>query len=589
MKHASYIILSLLTALLSAMTLTSCGDTGTDSGVISYLPARVGETDSWGLVGSDGNMFVTGGYANMPSQAINGYFTVEADDGTGITVYRATTPPSAVTSLTGLRAAGTMTYGRIPVVRPDGRIELADRDGKTVATLTPSGNDEITESLPYFTDGLLIIKTASGRYGAVDTDGKTVITPGYTYLSPFCHDVALARTDTDNSTAYSLINTKGSTVMTFPEDMKPLSPMITAELLPVKRTEGCGFINLQGDYRAMPAKVTDIKEYNNDYFVYLSSDLHEGAMSIYYDEVLPAEYDRIKLLDSDRFVACAGGEWNLYNEKGAKVASLSDYKDVYVLQQWPFESDFSLMGRTPEDKINLLDENGREVTTTDFTNIKFNSYKSIVSDYLDINVLTEAVTERLEPDGFNDVKLGTPIMNLTDGNPAEYVGTNRVSILNTKERFYHLTASAYSSEPIAREVTIYRELSNNLFRSIFGDREITTRIPDHTELQFDSLANVNEVRVLLSVTKIKYPTIMRRLTEQISAKGYDVVSQSETMAVLRSPQAYIFITPDVLSVPDAYRTRLFIVTPEQYNSRLSELTVQAEDTFSRLDIEPVRQ
>ena len=218
----------------------------------------------------------------------------------------------------------------------------------------------------------------------MDTDGKTVITPGYTYLSPFCHDVALARTDTDNSTAYSLINTKGSTVMTFPEDMTPVSTMITAELLPVKRTEGCGFINLQGDYRAMPAKVTDIKEYNNDYFVYLSSDLHEGAMSIYYDEVLPAEYDRIKLLGSDRFVACAGGEWNLYNEKGAKVASLSDYKDVYVLQQWPFESDFSLMGRTPEDKINLLDENGREVTTTDFTNIKFNSYKSIVSDYLNL-------------------------------------------------------------------------------------------------------------------------------------------------------------------------------------------------------------
>ena len=130
------------------MTLTSCGDTGTDSGVISYLPARVGETDSWGLVGSDGNMFVTGGYANMPSQAINGYFTVEADDGTGITVYRATTPPSAVTSLTGLRAAGTMTYGRIPVVRPDGRIELADRAGKTVARPRPPSHPRATTRSP---------------------------------------------------------------------------------------------------------------------------------------------------------------------------------------------------------------------------------------------------------------------------------------------------------------------------------------------------------------------------------------------------------------------------------------------------------
>lgn len=585
MRHASHIIMSLLAACLSAMTLTSCGDTGTDSGVIGYLPARIEDSDSWGLVGPDGNMFVTGGYANMPSAAVNGFFTAEADDGSGITVYRATNPPSAVTSLSGLRAAGVMSYGRIPIVRPDGRIELADRDGKTVAILTPSGNDEITESMPYFTDGLLIIKTASGRYGAVDTDGKTVITPGYTYLSPFCHDVALARTETDNTTTYSLINTRGSAVMTFPEDMQPLSPVITAELLPVKRADGCGFINLQGDYRAMPAKVTDIKEYNNDYFVYLSSDLHEGAMSIYYDEILPPEDDRIKMSGPDRFVACAGGEWNLYNEKGAKVASLSDYKEVFVLKQWPFESDFSLMALTPEGKVNLLDENGHEVTSTDFANIKFNTFKSLTSDYLDINVLTEAVTERLEPGGFNDVKLGTPIMNLTNGNPAEYAGTNRVSILNTRQRFYQLTASAYSSEPIAREVTIYREITdNNFFRSIFGGREITTRIPDHTEIQFDSLANVNEIRVLLSVNKIKYPTILRRLTEQISAKGYEVVNRSESMAVLRSPQAYIFITPDVLSVPDAYRTRLFIVTPEQYNSRLSELTVQAEDTFSRLEL-----
>lgn len=140
------------------------------------------DSASYSLLFADGRIVDLVPDGQKPSAVVNGYFTLTSP--MGVTV--CSISDSVVSNVPGLKnlyAAGFMADGVIPIIRKNGHIEVANKEGETICTVEAPGEYGTVESTDaIFRYGTLKVCTDKGLYGLMDTKGKWLILPCYEML-----------------------------------------------------------------------------------------------------------------------------------------------------------------------------------------------------------------------------------------------------------------------------------------------------------------------------------------------------------------------------------------------------------------------
>jgi hypothetical protein len=323
--------------------------------------------EDWFKVNGDGdepeNPFkikVDGDYLGIPSNFVNGYFTLGYRRHYYLEhhhpLFKASKQPKIVKGCEDLYSVGCMNDGVIPVTKQGERISVIDGTGKTLFTLDPIDGKEIISCDIAFYDGLLRIKNEEGKYGFVDKKGNVVISPQYYTAFPFSEGKALVMVNVEGWiekrcwAKYSVIDTRGNVISNWEgtittndlsgrilkyEEIEENRGKFHDGMLLVENSNGRFlFIDAKGNTKYLtPAEVVSVAEYNSKCFVcYFNRNW--GVMDFNDKIIIPAQYDGIAILKNGNFL-CREYHSNkikihLYDSSGREKNKIEcDYLRVY--------------------------------------------------------------------------------------------------------------------------------------------------------------------------------------------------------------------------------------------------------------------
>lgn len=196
--------------MLAALSMTSCGNSGSDSDDVKYVPVQQTEGGAWVFVNDKGEKIGTQQWEFEPSVTIGNYFTAKNED--GLTVYRwKGEEAEPVDSLAGLMSAGICSEGLIPVTPPMSRIQIVNGKGEKQFELEPIDGKEIVSCAGQFQEGFLIVTNSEWKSGVIDKKGNVIVKPQFGEISNFSGGYALAVSFDPNveGPVYSVIDKDG--------------------------------------------------------------------------------------------------------------------------------------------------------------------------------------------------------------------------------------------------------------------------------------------------------------------------------------------------------------------------------------------
>lgn len=589
-------LLLLATALSVALssTLSSCSDPS--SGTIELLPMKMAESGKWVLVNADGEIAIDSLHS-APSMAINGYFTVA--DSSGISIRSASGEPTPA-SFESLVAAGVMTEGRIPAVRPNQRISLLDSQGDSISTLMPIDGHEIDAVSPFFSSGRMIVHIAdgsvNGQYGAIDRNGQIVIQPAYDCLFPFHGNYALARRDsvivtqskkkakakTSTRPTYSLLDRNGNTTITFPDGMIPLSEGVWREVMPVSFNDTLGFVNIRGSFIAAPKSVKKIHQATDRSYVYSVKSGRKGVLTIEGDTIIAPDYSDILIVDDSHFIVSDKDATPiLINSSADTIFEFAGSDRIISLaDKFPFSSKIKFIGHTPDNTYIIYDDNGNRVTTQEFEDISTwmintpiftASGEMLSSDYFDLKTAANKFIAPLTSAGYGKAKIGFTCKALTNKAPEKLTSQQSLLLLSTKGHRYDITATAYTEAPITTATPIYKEKDD--IWSFFEPDEVVGH-----NYEYNPKAVIKKIIVKLSTESVTFAEINKLIRKDITDKNYKLIEETQTFSIYqrRSGKHYIVVTPQ----PMQKGIELNILSSSAYSSLISSLKRNADINFS---------
>lgn len=525
-----------------AVALSSCGG-NTEIGEVQYLPVKLDDGEGYGMADAKGDLLFKDKFEEAPSIAINGYFTVREDG--KYTVYKIDEKPMAVKGLDELMSVGIMTEGLIPVAREGKRIELVDESGKTKATLNPIGKDEITSVAGFFSDGLMLFETSQGKAGAINTDGEVVIKPTFDGLYLFSEGVAVAcdkkkkgDDEWDYEYRYYIIDKKGEKKCTLRSDMEPMSTYFHDGRLAVRKGEGdkakCGFIDKKGEFTALPSKVKEIIDYNDDVIVYSNGDGKYGVMDYKGEDIIRAKYDRLSLISSKRFLTAREKneekyeyKWKVLDNKGEAVLEIEDAKHVWNLQaeyRPLFKCEFPLIVGEDEHVYYFIDDKGEKIGK-EFYDFSLSINTNVQSQYFDAATVIGALADKISSSGFDGVSMGQSMQSLFPGQTAEECRYTDSKELDSFSGFrYNCEAKATSNRYVATQEAVYVDK----YYEYWG----WDKVFDHYETKFNPESVVDDIYVTLTVENDSdvAKDLLAELDSQLAGKGYKYIEKNDDSA-----------------------------------------------------------
>ena len=355
---------SVILACISVLLLSSCSLFGSKD-ELSHFPVKLEKDERWSMIGSDGEILFQDEYEEVPTFVVNGVFVVL--EGETYSVYRASEKPELI--IDGLKGAGSMSDGLIPIVKKDSRITLIDKDGKEKFVLDSYEGKEIVKCDNRYSEGLLAVKTENNKWGYVNKDGEMVISPKYDDVRPFKGDYAIVYISKKDSyeTSRYVINKKGETILEI-KDRYQSNQVVDFNygLMPVYDTakDKVGFLNIKGEFISVPSKVAGISGFNDEVFVFWNKEFKYGLMS--FDEentqLIRPKYDYITIISSDEFLVKNDDTYYVVNSKDEKIINFSGCDFVM-----PSPITAKLCYIAKEGKVSaLLDKEGKQLGNVEF-------------------------------------------------------------------------------------------------------------------------------------------------------------------------------------------------------------------------------
>ena len=456
MRLNKSILGTLAIAAACLTTVTSCSKSENKL-PYDYLAVQESQDGNWSFYGPDGETKFKDEFKNRPSDVVDGYFYVSEGKKELYTLYKFGDKLEPVAE--GLKHVGYMAEGLVPAVREGERISLLDGDGKVKFTLQPVGGKEVTSCDNRYSEGLLGIAADDDkgvtRWGFVDTDGKVVIAPKYSFGGPFCEGVAVVCTS-DKPFApeaeYAIIDKKGEVIKKFKAGTTPISFRFHEGRLALHDpNERVIMVDKKGETLVkLPAKAKTAYIWDNDYIVFKDEDGKSGVMDYEGEVLVRAKYDNIQIIGSNRFLGNIGESDEtkaiIFDKDGEEEMRIDSYKNGVL---W-----MSQYGLTGNDKktVTFLDDEGKARKNAEFASVGGIHPGTIRSDFFDaqgiINIITGLITDK----GIDKYAIGeNPSQTFASRVPQDFTYKSYIELDDlTKDGLnYRITAAIYFSANMA--------------------------------------------------------------------------------------------------------------------------------------------
>lgn len=401
-----------LLPVLAVLTLiASCSDGG--NGEISLISVKLDKDSHWSMINQDGQIVYEDAFKERPTLCYNGVFSVE--EGDGITVYtdEDENNPQVLGECENLKCAGFMQRGLMPVTFPNERIFIIDKNGKKKFELKPYEGKEIIRCNPgYSTDGLLCVELADGKRGFVDTKGEMVIKPQYDIVYNYSDGIGLVGIDkSDGGRQYSLIDSKGETLLKLKDSYDDIEPFIMGESIIVKQGDRMIVVNTKGEETRLPAKVKDVIACNEEYIIFRDDEV--GVATLDGEIIIRPRYESIAFGSDNTFITNKAGndEVEILNDKGETVMKL-DYPKADEIADFGY---FAQDGKI----IVLLDKEGKPKSNEEYYEVNnLIAEGSVHSDYFNISEIAQQLATLVTTDLPRQYALGSTPAKICKGEEA---------------------------------------------------------------------------------------------------------------------------------------------------------------------------
>lgn len=392
MKKISLLAGGMIAAIVLTLPSCSSSEAGAE---YDLLPVKLSKDGKWSMIDKSGTVVYDAEFSSEPTVALDGHFVVKTEDGYTVFAMGDKTPKE-VPGLTGLKYAGYMQDGLIPVTKENKRIEIADDKGKTKFELAPVKGLEVVSCAPGFSEGLLAFKTEENRYGYYDASGKVAVDPKYTTAYSFAEGVAVvcetleskdAETgNTSYKNEYSVIDKSGKTQFKIKEKYTNIENAFKSGYLLVKDDEGRSYLlNKKGEETRLPEKVKSVEDYNGKYIIFRGDERSYGVMTFDGEVKIRAKYDKMVFDGEDGFIVKKDDECEILDSDG-EVKQTLDYKNVMPLPGYGY---VGVDGSTGV----LLDKDFKPKMKDDIYDLgmKTTLVSELETDYYDFNVVSASV------------------------------------------------------------------------------------------------------------------------------------------------------------------------------------------------------
>lgn len=319
-----------LTALVSILLLASCGKGG-DKVRVDLLPVKLTDDGKWSMVDKDGEIRYSEEFKEAPSAVVEGYFTAEEKN--GYNLYKAgDKKPEEMPECSGLKYAGYMHGGLMPVTRKDSRISVIGTDGKDRFELAPVGGHEIVACNTGFAEGMLLFQTDEEKYGFYGDNGKVAIEPQYDAAFAFSEGKAVVgkKKEVDGKTEVrlSVIDKSGKVLFQLKDKYELACAGFSNGWLVAENDDKVVLIDEKGEITPLRGKVKAATPVSKDMIIFKDGDDQYGLMKIDGEILIRAKYMSLIKGDGDQYFGQRDkNEVAVLNSKG-DVQETLDFREV---------------------------------------------------------------------------------------------------------------------------------------------------------------------------------------------------------------------------------------------------------------------
>lgn len=427
---------------------------------IEYIPFKLDKEDNWGMLKPDGTVLFKDEFEGLPSFVVNGVFTVK--DKNGLSVYRVSEKPKAIKGCEDLKDAGVMTEGIIPIVKKGERIKYVDINGKEKFTLNPYKNKEIIAVSSRFYDGLASFCNSDNKIGWINTSGKVVIEPKFDDISvQFNNGLAVAmkkEKDKEGKEKYVsyIIDKSGKEKKKLSSDTDVKSIYEDGRFIATigEKEKRIVFLDKDGNItKKFASKVRKINKVTKDLYIYEDDNMKWGINNSKDETIIRAKYENLQYINDNKFlVEKDNGKFVIINKNDDKIKEFDDYEGMMY-----FEDLGIIIAGNRNDKIELINLEGELISKDDYFCEIQEENKGVLSDYFNVEELSNKITSYVSQQGIGNIKLGDNVSRLlSERTPYSYKNETSAIIYNSESGVedgnkYHFSTYIYSDVAIAQE------------------------------------------------------------------------------------------------------------------------------------------
>lgn len=384
------------------ITMESC-DSKDHNHEVEYIPFQESKDGNWGMIGADGQVLFSEEFKNQPTVGINGRFMVKNSDG----LWEIYTTEEKPQKIGGEYLQAGMFYEDVaPVVERGKPIQFINKDGKVKVTLDKIGGKTVSECRN-FIHGLAAVKI-NDAWGAVDTSGKLVIEPNYSFfdISANGYILAVDKKYRDKSFAdriFVVLDPSGKEVSavkgnkidnletiwtTYNNKDFVIDDAIVVKTKKDKETR-VGLMNFDGEWMWKPnSKTKTLLAIRKDKVIFYDGE-NLGLANKEGEELIRAKFHELWFVDLDILSGkkSDSDNFSLYSLEGEKIGN-EEYEGISVF----WDGRHSLAKVAEHDWV-LIDKQGKESKLkTDIYNIayQFGDF-TFESDLVDLEDIISAL------------------------------------------------------------------------------------------------------------------------------------------------------------------------------------------------------
>lgn len=525
MKPSVKLMLPLM--MLISLAATSCGDNAYDN-KIDYLPVQTEQNGKWGMIDSKGELLFENKFEQMPSMAVNGYFT--AFDENGVTVYKAGRNPEKVPGLSDLMDAGCMTEGRIPAVHEGQRIKYYDKDGNELFTLNPYEGKEIIGAWTSFYEGLAGFVNEDGKCGFINTDGEVVIKPVYDNFSVFTDGLAIVSRDS----VMMVIDKEEKVLFKFKEGDSPLSIYKGKVSLCNTETGQWLIVDVKSrDVTKFGPDITYINWFDENYVIIGNKDNHYGLADSHGNMLISPRYDSMMPGFGNNFIVLEDGRASIVNDRGEETALIGRCNFVGVIKtlanfSLDMGSDFGGMGGTDKD-VFLFNDKGERVKSFKTLGTRSDLIaRYVISNYFNARSIASRFARFFNEGGFSTISIGQNPSTFMEGEPKDHLSEDTYLLpLNEQGLGFTIKASA-----------------RDLDRYFVSTREIPDGYYYRTEYQWNPLSSIDMISATVSTKDDTYQELRKEFLVYIERQGWKMAKSEDAFCILKKDGKTMLLMPE---------------------------------------------